>query len=85
MAPEGNVGEKITYSIEQAIKLKPRYLTMIVPSRWFTGGKNLGGFREKMLADNSLRIIKNDKFSIEYKKEKPCIGNTMYPVLFARV
>lgn len=43
--------------IEQAIKLKPRYLTMIVPSRWFTGGKNLGGFREKMLADNSLRII----------------------------
>lgn len=43
--------------IEQAIKLKPRYLTMIVPSRWFTGGKNLNEFRTKMLSDRSLRII----------------------------
>lgn len=43
--------------IEQAIKLKPRYLSMIVPSRWFTGGKNLNEFREKMLHDNRLKII----------------------------
>ena len=43
--------------VEQAIKLKPRYLTMITPSRWFTGGKNLNDFREKMLHDDRLRII----------------------------
>lgn len=43
--------------VEQAIKLKPRYLTMITPSRWFTGGKNLNDFRERMLHDNRLRII----------------------------
>lgn len=40
--------------IEQAKKLNPRYLTMIVPSRWFTGGRGLDQFRYDMLHDNRL-------------------------------
>ena len=43
--------------IQQAIKLKPRYMTMITPSRWFTGGKGLDEFRNTMLHDDRLRII----------------------------
>lgn len=43
--------------IEQAQKLNPRYLTMIIPSRWFAGGKGLEEFRHNMLNDKRLRKI----------------------------
>ena len=43
--------------IEQSIKLNPRFLVMIVPSRWFTGGRGLDEFREKMLYDRRIKAI----------------------------
>lgn len=43
--------------IEQAITLNPRYLCMIVPSRWFAGGRGLDDFREKMLNDRRIKEI----------------------------
>ena len=60
-----NVGvEKEDYAIpiyhkfvEQAKLLNPRYLSMIIPARWYAGGRGLDEFRSKMLNDNSLRII----------------------------
>lgn len=51
--------------IQQAKKLKPRYLTMIVPSRWFAGGRGLDDFRDEMLHDNHLRIIVDYPLSSE--------------------
>ena len=43
--------------VMQAKKLEPRYLTMVIPSRWFAGGRGLDEFRESMLADDRLRSI----------------------------
>lgn len=40
--------------INQAKKLKPRYITMIVPSRWMTGGKGLDKFRDEMIHDKCI-------------------------------
>ncbi len=43
--------------VQQAKALEPRYLTMVIPARWFAGGKGLDEFRESMLTDDRLRSI----------------------------
>ncbi len=43
--------------VEKAIKLGPRFLSMIIPARWFVGGRGLDAFRNAMLRDTRLRVI----------------------------
>lgn len=43
--------------IDQAKKLNPKHLIMIIPARWYAGGKGLDDFRAKMLADNRIRKL----------------------------
>lgn len=43
--------------VERAIELEPKKIVMIIPSRWFTAGKNLSQFRRRMLHDDRIRVI----------------------------
>lgn len=43
--------------VTQSKKVNPRYLSMIIPARWFSGGKGLDDFRNEMLHDDRIRQI----------------------------
>jgi hypothetical protein len=43
--------------VQQAKSLDPRFLCMVIPARWFSGGMGLDGFRESMLTDDRVRSI----------------------------
>lgn len=48
--------------VDRAVDLNPKYIAMIIPSRWFTGGKGLDDFRSRMIADRRIaRLIDNPK------------------------
>ena len=49
-----------------AKKLKPRYISMIIPSRWYCGGRGLEDFREEMLTEGHLSELH------DYKRSSDC-------------
>ena len=51
--------------VAQAQKLNPRYLTMIIPARWYSGGRGLDEFRNNMINDERIRILHDYLNSVE--------------------
>lgn len=54
--------------VEQAKKLNPRFLTMIIPARWYAGGKGLDEFRTKMLNENKISDL------VDYSDSSECFN-----------
>lgn len=45
------------YFVNISRKLNPSYASIIIPARWFTGGKHLDGFRKSMLDDTHIKEL----------------------------
>lgn len=56
LASDGGTRDVPIYQkfVEQAKKLEPRYLSMVIPSRWMAGGLGLSDFRQTMLRDKRV-------------------------------
>ena len=59
LGSDGGTRDKPIYQhfVEQAKGLEPRYLTMVVPSRWMAGGLGLTEFRHTMLSDTRIKTL----------------------------
>lgn len=57
--------------VQQAMRLEPRFLSMVIPSRWMAGGRGLSDFRAEFLADRRVRSL----FDYENAKDVfPTVG-----------
>lgn len=43
--------------VQQALKLEPRFVSMVLPSRWMAGGRGLDEFRAEMLNSGHVRAL----------------------------
>ena len=45
--------------VDQAVTIEPSYISMIIPSRWFAGGRGLEKFRENMMNNTQIRKMRD--------------------------
>lgn len=56
--------------VQLSKRLNPKYLSFIIPSRWFAGGKGLNEFRTEMLSDKHIKTL------VDFQNGKDCFAGT---------
>ena len=64
-----NASPIYNYFVLSSFKLNPNFVSLIMPSRWMTGGRGLDEFRATMLADKSVKLIH------DYPDARDCFSN----------
>lgn len=64
--------------VEQAKKLEPKFLSMVVPSRWLAGGRGLDDFRKEMLSSRKLLRLVDYPISKEVFPNVEVMGGICY-------
>ena len=64
--------------IELAKQLAPACLLMIIPARWYSGGKGLGQFRAQMLSDKRMKVLVDFEHSSEIFPGVDVAGGVCY-------
>jgi len=59
-------------------RLNPSYLSFIIPSKWLSGGRGLGEFRENMFKRRQLSVIKHFPGESSVFKDVSIKGGVMY-------
>ena len=75
----------IDNQIEQAKKLRPRYLSMVIPARWYSGGRGLDSFRDAMLNDKHMKTIVDYTDSNDCQKVREGLEASGYEVAMSNV
>lgn len=57
------------YFVQASMFIQPDYVSMIMPSRWFSGGKGLDDFRSMMINNKNIRIMH------DYMNSNECFSN----------
>ena len=64
--------------VQKCIDMEPEYLCMIIPSRWFAGGKGLDEFRVKMMSDKHIRKLVDYPIASDVFPGLKVIGGVCY-------
>lgn len=80
LASDGGTRDVPIYQhfVEQAKKLHPRFLVMVIPSRWMAAGLGLGDFRAEMLGDQRIRKLVDYPDSSELFPGVKLMGGACY-------
>lgn len=80
LASDGGTRDVPIYQhfVAQAKKLEPRFLSMIIPSRWMAAGLGLADFRAEMLGDKRIRKLVDYPDSSELFPGVKLMGGACY-------